>query len=207
MCNPNIPSVTLQTAVLIAVKEFAEKKTKFSSHDITRILRNKCNTGKMEIPEIEDLSGIDGYRFNVNHEKVRNLFQEMINNGVFAADFVIQRQFNGMYYEYVTISSPTKIPPVSVPPQYPTNVQTPLASIPVPVVCQTTDPEIIRRITQYLDNCKARNFRPNLKQIQSAIKRGNYSTGVSQNELSDFIQNSGYRISRGDHSIESHISL
>jgi len=198
MCN--VPSVTLQTAVLLVIKEFADVGNKFSAHDITRSIRDKCNNGQMEIPEVEDLSGADSFRFNVDHVKVRNIFNEMRDNGVFDADYTIQRKFNGMFFEYTaqSVNQPVPCcggtpPPTSILPVVPLASPTPAAAFVV------ADAEIRRRVTQYLDNCKSRNFRPSLKQVQSAIKRGDKSTGVSSGELEDLItKDLGFAMSGGD---------
>jgi hypothetical protein len=52
MCN-QVQSVTLQTAVLMTVKEFAQNSQTFSVHDITRTIRSKAAQGDLEIPEVE----------------------------------------------------------------------------------------------------------------------------------------------------------
>jgi len=196
MCN--IPTVTLQTAVLLTIKEFADDGNKFSAHDITRSIRDKCNGGKLEIPEVEDLSGADSFRYNVQHNKVRDLFNEMRDNGVFDADYTIHRNFNGMFFEYTASSTAPSQPPVpsygGTPP--PTSI---LPVVPLATVFAQVDAEIKRRVTQYLQNCKTRNFRPSLKQVQSAIKRGDKSTGVSSGELEDLIRKDlGFAMSGGD---------
>ena len=49
--------------------------------------------------------------------------------------------------------------------------------------------EISTRIQLYLDHCKTNNFRPTLKQVQSAIKRGNKSTGYTCEEIKDIVKN------------------
>lgn len=200
MCN--VPSVTLQTAVLLVIKEFATSGNKFSAHDITKSIRDKCNAGQMEIPEVEDLTGADGYRFNVDHKKVRVLFNEMRDNGVFDADFSIQKKFNGMFFEY--FATPTAVPtvaPTAPVPVSPTGGTPPPTSI-LPVVNLSVgkvDAEIQRRVEQYLANCKSRNFRPSLKNVQSAIKRGEKSTGVSSGDLADLIEKDlGYSLSYGN---------
>jgi len=49
-------------------------------------------------------------------------------------------------------------------------------------------------VKQYLTNCTARNFRPTLKQVQSAIKRGDVSTGWSCDDLKEMVQRFGYTV-------------
>jgi hypothetical protein len=191
----NIPTVTLQTAVLLTIKEFADAGNKFSAHDITRSIRDKCNVGKLEIPEVEDLSGADSFRYNVQHNEVRDLFNEMRDNGVFDADYTIKRNFNGMFFEY-TASSTAPISTAYPQPTVQTQPTVPVA--PMATAFSAVDAEIKRRVTQYLQNCKTRNFRPNLKQVQSAIKRGSKSTGISSEDLLDLItKDMGFSVTNG----------
>lgn len=197
------PSVTLQTAILMQIREFSKQPTKpFSAHDITRAIRDKCNTGQIEIPEIEDLTGADTWRFQVNHKQVRNLFNQMRDNGVFAADYTIQQEFKGVYFEYTAtpvISPASQFPPPPSPSPGPTTVQAVATLNQLSSGGATIDAEIERRVRQYLDNCKSRNFRPSLKHVQSAIKRGDKSTGVSSSDLLDFIRkNLGLTVSYGN---------
>lgn len=207
MCNTTtVPTVTLQTAILLQVKEFAEQGKKFSAHDITAQLRNKCNNGQMEIPEVEDPSGQDGFRYNVQHNAVRTLFNEMRDNGVFDSDFQIRKQFNGMFFEYVADAmNQATTPVVPSTPSTPLSVGNPAPPIPSPSTIPnrvlTTD--IKNRIIKYIDNCIVRNFRPSLKNVQSAIKRGSKSTGISSAVLLDYIQNElGYSISYSGRNIK-----
>jgi len=104
MCDKNILSVTLQTAVIMIVKEFAENNEKFSCHDITRTIREKTTNGEMEIPEVETANS--QVRFEISHVKVKALFDELWNTGAFDTSFVLTRNFNGMYFEYEPITTP-----------------------------------------------------------------------------------------------------
>jgi len=189
-----IQSVTLQTAVLLQVKEFANANQSFSIHDITREIRSKVNNGILEIPEVE-VSGAS-FRFDIPHVKVKNLFEELWRNGVFDPDFSLTRQFSGMYFQYfptlVSTTPVTSTPTLSVSqPALPPKIATPITSN-----APTTDKTSITfRIKNYLVNCKTKNFRPTLKQVQSAIKRGNESTGWSCDAIKDIITNDlGYNV-------------
>jgi len=46
--------------------------------------------------------------------------------------------------------------------------------------------EVTKRISTYLKNC---NSNPTIKQVQSAIKRGNKSTGWSSDNILNIIEN------------------
>jgi hypothetical protein len=186
MCQ-QVQSVTLQTAVLMQVKEFAQNNQPFSVHDVTRAIRAKTGNGELEIPEVE-VSGAS-FRFDIPHAKVKALFDELWRTGVFDPDFILSRQFTGMYFEY----TPTPInggmtPPPSVAPTAPA----PTAAVSAPSTKAPGDVE--ERIEKYLNNCKTRNFRPTLKQVQSAIKRDR-STGWSCERLQEYISDDlGYSV-------------
>ena len=69
--------------------------------------------------------------------------------------------------------------------------QSPMVSVPSSVL---NDSEIRRRVTLYMDRCKTLGVTPTLKQIQSAIKRGKKSTGLSYNEISNVVTSLGYKV-------------
>jgi hypothetical protein len=178
-----LQTVTLQTAILIQVKELAGNNKTFSVHDITREVRSKVNAGILEIPEVE-VHG-SSFRFDIPHAKVKSLFDELWRSGVFDPDFSLSRNFNGTYFEYtptpvaaqasVTIAQPAIVPPS--------------ASVPSAAPATT----VTGRIDKYLSNCQARNFRPTLKQVQSAIKR-DVSTGMTCEQIQDYVEGLGYSV-------------
>jgi hypothetical protein len=190
-----LQTVTLQTAVLMQVKEFANNNKSFSVHDITREVRSKVNQGVLEIPEVE-VAGAS-FRFDIPHSKVKALFDELWRTGVFAPDFSLNRQFNGTYFEYtpsvVAVANPPSAPTpsftVSQPP-----VQAPAASASAKTVQD--------RIQIYLDNCSARSFQPTLKQVQSAIKR-DVSTGWSCEQIQDYVEGLGYDVTTDPDSVSA----
>ena len=206
MCN-QVQSVTLQTAVLMQVKEFAQNNTPFSVHDITRTIRSKTAQGELEIPEVE-ISGAS-FRFDIQHAKVKALFDELWRTGVFDPDFSLSRQFNGMYFQYTpSLINGGAVAGISVAPQAPLSAGVPTtasatnasnvgqnwgatsaAPTPAPVSTDVKD-----RVALYLTNCKTRNFRPSLKQVQSAIKRGDASTGWSCESLKAIAEGLGYTV-------------
>ena len=208
MCN-QVQSVTLQTAVLMQVKEFAQNNTPFSIHDITRAIRSKCASGELEIPEVETQNF--SFRYDIQHSKVKVFFDDLWRNGVFDPEFSLNRKFvNGMYFEYTpTLNTPIPstlgsgiVPSATPAPTDPVYLGTPITSIaPASPVIATilngmvTRPVIIDRVKLYLANCRKQGFCPTLKQVQSAIKRNNRSTGWTCPELSDVIKNDlGYTV-------------
>lgn len=197
MCNSNVPSITLQTAVLMQVQEFAQNSQTFSVHDITTVVRRKTASGELEIPEVEVVGS--SFRFDIPHVKVKAIFDELWRTGVFDPFLTLRRQFNGTYFEY----TPTQVANTCTPvPAIPTNVNNVTLSPAPPVVPAlkvtspppTSDDNVKNRIRTYLNNCVTRNYRPTLKQVQSAIKRA-ASTGWTCEQIGDFVeQDLGYTI-------------
>lgn len=189
----NVPSVTLQTAVLMQVKDFANAQQTFSVFDITRTIREKTGNGDIEIPEVE-VSGAS-FRFDIPHAKVKAIFDELWRTGVFDPLFTLNRNFNGTYFEYTpqiagnVSATPAPVPTFAVTPSAPVLS---VSTAPTTTATSSGKPsrsDVTPRVKLYLDNCASRNFRPTLKQVQSAIKRGDVSTGWTCDELSDLIEN------------------
>lgn len=201
MCNQTVPSVTLQTAVLMQVQEFAKDNQTFSVHDITTAVRRKTTSGELEIPEVEIVGS--SYRFDIPHVKVKGIFDDLWRTGVFDPFLTLNRKFNGTYFEYTPTvnagvnntqtATVTSSPAVNI--VAPSNNSS--AAVPVLNVASTApinDDDVKSRIRTYLNNCVTRNFRPTLKQVQSAIKRTS-STGWTCEKIGEFIeQDLGYTI-------------
>lgn len=196
MCNQVVPSVTLQTAVLMVVKEFAKNNQQFSIFDITNSIRHKTSQGELEIPEVE-VQGAS-FRFDIPHVKVKQLFNELQDTGIFDPDFSLTRQFNGTFNVFtpspINVSAPAPVvpapsqvtPPVPAPANVAVTSATSLQSN-LYLGGKEATSVVMNRVEKYLMNCKARNFRPTLKQIQSAIKRNDVSTGWSCEELKQLV--------------------
>ena len=199
--NQNNQSVTLQTAVLMQVQEFANNNQQFSVHNITQALRKKTSQGEIDIPEAQ-VAGAS-FRYDIPHSKIKALFDELWRTGVFDPNFTLSRKFNGMYFEYTP--SMANNANMAAPVISQSSNQSYIPSTPTPVVSTNTPQsinnstskptvaQITSRIEAYLDNCSNRNFRPTIKQVQSAIKR-NVSTGWTCEELKDVIESLGYNL-------------
>jgi hypothetical protein len=179
------------------VQEFVNSGQEFSRYDITKALRQKCNDGLLEIPEIEDLNVLSTVRYNVRKTEVDNIFDQLWSNGLpnglpplkctydrnrgyrlFSADVA---SGNAIPIPTATPSA-TPVATPSIPPSRPVNVVT------------LDDAEIRRRIQLYMDRCNVLGMTPSLKQIQSAIKRGNRSTGLSYREIANVTMSLGYKV-------------
>ena len=214
MCKQcsNIPSVTLQTAVLMQVKDFAKDQTTFSVYDITSHIREKTSNGVIEIPEVE-VSGAS-FRFDIPHTKVKSIFDELWRTSVFDPLFTLTRNFNGRYFEY----TPTSVavgdcPPTIVPDTHPSS--TPIYpggtsnSVPVAMVTRTShsspvsrfrgdsvfDSVFMSRIKIYLLNCCDIGVDPTIKQIQSAIKRKNDTKSWTCYDIREYVKSIRFVIS------------
>ena len=180
-----VPSVTLKEAIVLQVKEFATNNESFSVYDITRSIRGKAYNGALEIPEVE-VAGAS-FRFDIPHSTVKAIFIDLFQNNSFEPAITVTRNFTGMYFQYsATVNQPatnggttvstTAAPSVVTPPS-------PTASSPkLPNNSNVRD-----RIKLYLTNCANRGFNPTIKQVQSAIKRSNVSTGWSRSDIARVI--------------------
>jgi hypothetical protein len=180
---------TLRELVVGAVEGFLITKTKFSVYDITLSIRQLVNDGSIEIPELR-VTG-QAFDYDIKHVDVRNIFLELNSNEEFSQALV--RSFNGMYYVYEGSGQA----PSSVGAIFSTMANTlgqmrntstakiPSASATVQSVAngKLIYSEVVERVRTFFNNHKHSNRRPTGKQIQSAIKRGNKSTGWSRAEL------------------------
>ena len=176
-------TVTLQTAVIMVVKDFVQNDESFSIHDITVGIRERCNNGLLEISEIENPDPSAPFRFIVEHSVVRVLFNEMWDRGVFSGQTpILDRRHNGRYWEFSSGSdddvllksllddlgvSDSDLLNVSVAKSQSTY------SPPTPdsLALDERKIEAKRRIKIYLENCAKVPVFPTLKQVQSAIHR------------------------------------
>ena len=179
-------TVTLQTAVIMVVKDFVGNDKSFSIHDITVGIREKCNKGLLEISEIENPDPASPFRFNVEHSSVRSLFNEMWDRGVFSGQTpILDRRHNGRYWEFSCVSddddmitdllndiatADDDLSKVSVQKSVQT-YQTSYTQNPPLSMGNAKIVEAKRRIKLYLENCAKIPVFPTLKQVQSAIHR------------------------------------
>lgn len=182
--NTTVPSLSLQTAVLNQVQEFATNNATFSIYEITKEIRNKVNQGTWEIPETEIVGS--SFRNDIPHSRVRNLFYDLWNSGVFDNQFNLNRVFNGNYNEFTPANVVSTIDPAA-------NAVSQTVAPPANNVSSATSP-IDARVQLYLNNCKTKGSQPTLKQVQSAIKRRNSGTGISCSDLYNIVVKLGYNL-------------
>ena len=207
--------MNLQTAVLMQVQEFVNSGQTFSRYDITKALRQKCNDGLMEIPDIEDTNPGASNRFNVRKDAVDGIFEQLYQNclvnGLPPLTYNYEPTLGYRVFSVDPNAAPVPAPPVASATNArnvggPWGVPTPtilvkvdptqITSVPIPSPRTATlgDPEIRRRIDLYLSRCAKIGMTPTLKNIQSAIKRGNKSTGLSYREIVNVASSLGYKV-------------
>lgn len=176
----NVPSVTLQTAVLMQVKDFANVQKTFSVHDITRTIREKTGNGEIEIPEVE-VSGAS-FRFDIPHTKVKAIFDELWRTGVFDPFLTLSRNFNGTFFEYVptpvngaSAAAPAPVVPTSAP----------IVAAATVASANRVDKQVVTsKVQTYLDNHAGSTV--TIEQIRAGIK----CNGWTCSEIIDIIRNS-----------------
>ena len=188
------------------IQEFITSGQSFSRYDITKALRQKCNDGQLEIPEIENVNP-GNIRFNVRKASVDTIFDQLysnlLQNGIPALRYDFNRdQQTGVGYRVFSVDNTvaqTVLPVVAAPAPAPT--PSPATSInsmnyfAVQASASTSpdDAEIRRRATVYLQNCQKIGKVPSLKKIQSAIKR-KVSTGLSRKECFNLATSLGFKV-------------
>lgn len=202
--NTQVETLNLREAVVAQILAFVNANQPFSRYDITTALRNRVNSGNLEIPDVKTSGG--SVKFWVQKTDVDSIFEDVYANpsayNVPALTFTFKSGQGYRTFEAASPSSPT-IPtvqmastqvaggyvstPVSVTPPASTSVIPPSSS-------PLNDSEIRRRVDTYLKRCQASGTTPTLKQIQSAIKRGNKSTGLSYGEIRNVASSLGYRL-------------
>ena len=184
MCHIPNPG-TLEASVLEQVQEFCDDRKTFSVYDVTVALRNKVNDNKLQIQEIANPNPNSPFKYLVNHDAVKNAFQALWVDSSLPR---LNRNFNGRNFEY-TLDDNSQ-PTIAT-------VTTQVSSQPAvqpSVNPSTTDTELKRRFSVYINNCQKIGKRPTLKEVQSAVKRGDVSSGVSCKELDDYAQQLGYKV-------------
>lgn len=181
-------SLTLKEAIKNQIDAFNSQSKNFSAFDITSELRKDANAGKFEIPECIDKNCY--FQNNIKHDAVKNIFLTNFVNDP-ASGYTFDRTFDnvGGFYRYSVTNSPNNVPAPTTPSTTDqttdassvgdvfsklfndgaTVTSTPAPQVQAQSASGTFDP-VKARINFYLTRCKAKNFNPNLKQVQSAIK-------------------------------------
>lgn len=201
----SIPSVSLATAVLMQVQEFVAQNRPFSRWELSVALRDKVNSGQLDIPEVENTRPGATFRYWISKDRVdqifEQLFQNCLPNGL--PPLRMDPSPDGLYRVFsvdkstVQTQVPAPVVNVTIPNPDPTQ-QAAIASLPTAAtptkMVTLTDDEIKRRIRVYMNRCKQAGIVPTLKRIQSAIKRDK-STGLSYNEIANVAKSLGYAVS------------
>lgn len=191
---------TLKELVQGAVEGFLATDTPFSVHNLTTSIRQLVNSGAVTVPSLF----VDGkdFKYEIGHDDVKFYFQELFNANSFSRQ--VGRRFEDPYFLYFGVDSNSTTDPTSstdtgdafsrltkaLAAMRPKSIlSTPKTTNfdSSPRVQVTTAKvgrnEIIKRVRTYFNNCSDQGFLPSSKQIQSAVKRGDRSTGWSRSEL------------------------
>jgi len=207
--------VTLQTAILSTVQQFISENKSFSLHDITKSIRDDVNNETFVLndsPELIDFNSDDLVPSkDIRHTRVKALFQDMWTAGLFSdGTWELNVESNGTYRVYTPVAAvgvvklnprdntstngnPTLVKAESFADLLAklsgnasfnsTNsgnvVASPQSSKSVP-----KNSQLFETILNYIANSVGDSF--TIKQLQSALKRDNYTNRTCQ-ELSDFI--------------------
>ncbi len=172
--------------------------TSFSLHDLTTSVRALVNSGVYEIPAL----AIHGQPFNyyIDHDDVKVYFYTLDRDGEFSQP--LNRTFDKTHFVF---SAANVVVAKSVAPEAVDKLVAALRAnrnssiTTIKLTGQKVTPpqntqnklernEVVKRVRTYQTNCRFKSFTPTTKQIQSAIKRGNKSTGWTRSELKQIWQ-------------------
>lgn len=157
-------TIQTTTAILMAIKSFGAKK--FSIWDVTKEIRIKLLNFEYELDR-------DYNENNVYHEDVKELFLELLENGILEG--IDETHNPSGYREYqFGVASPTTIPPQSTNGSITNTVQVAMTSTTIPV-------DVQKKIYSYLKTHGV----VTTKQIQSRLKGHPYTC----KEIYEFLNN------------------
>lgn len=160
-------TISLNTAVLLAIQGVLASQKSFSAHDITKAIRASVNDSEYLLSDrdTEDVDGIQTQR--VEHTEVRGIIDELYDAAVFGNVGMVRR-FNGSFYEYSRpAQTPTRVTAATVAPQ--------AVSVPSTPANQLLD--VIKNYVQARGPVT-------LKQVQSRLK----GTSLTCGDLAKLVQ-------------------
>lgn len=145
-------TITLQTAVMLALETFSAMRGAFSAYEITQYIRQKVDSDYVlsdgdYVDEYDEDEDEDVIYTDISHEKVRKLVTELYDNGLFAATKTIGK--NPTTQASFILYTP---------------VDRTVATVSKPA--NPTTPDYITKVDAYL----ATKGSATVKQIQSALK-------------------------------------
>lgn len=176
-----IPTLTLREAVVESVNEILKTTQSFSFYDITKLVRDKVNSGEIAIPGNEAIQpNPSNIKYWVNHEDVKSVIDTLLNDGT----------LNNMGLKNVCVNGTFRVFEFDSPvtPQSTDNnivVITPSSSSDD----DATNSPLEVRIKSYLSNVGTAT----LKQVQSAMK----VNGVTCKDFADIVKNLGFTLTPG----------
>ena len=168
---------TLKDAVLDAVNTLKTTVGSFSIHDVTNTIRAAVNDGEYILPGLET-SSPSGFKFNVNHDAVKEIVEFLLNDGTLA-NLGLTSVSYGSSHRTFNFGAPTSNPTT-------TSTTTEDADEDV----SDSDSPVAQHIKSYLAN---RGESATIRQIHSALK----INGLTSEALVELVTNLGYQVTTG----------
>jgi hypothetical protein len=168
----------LEEAIVNAINELKPRGS-FSAFDVTTQIRDAANNGAIDLPGLEARPNQHGIKFWVNHQDVRALIDEMLNNGELNNLGLTDVRYNGTYREFVfDVNSPA-------------TPATPAPAVQTVGTAAAPTPSTVG-VSVKVDNYLKRNLynQPTLKDVQSAIK----VNGITCEQFATIVEQLGYTV-------------
>jgi hypothetical protein len=186
-------TITLATAVLLTIKEFATKPS-FSAYDITSAIRDKVNSKAIELNDVKIFIYRGQPTADIPHFRVNTLVREFTDNKLVDLTF----KDNGSFREYSATHIDTSAPKVPTP----TPISYGIFSLPLPNPKAPSVPKAALNIPQQNAALPANNSltvyldgkvgtQVTMKQIQS---RFDSIRGVSCKDYANRVESLGYSV-------------
>src|SRR5688572_6495560 len=105
-------NTTLKDLIKSTVDGFILLNTEFSVYDVTTSIRTLVNSGAVAVPELSVLG--QSFQYEVDHRRVKSLFQQLDSNNEFSQ--ILNRQWNSQgYFVYNGDGNSTSVPVPTVP--------------------------------------------------------------------------------------------
>lgn len=172
----------LEEAIVSAITELKPRGS-FSAFDVTTQIRDAANNGAIDLPGLEARPNQHNIKYWINHQDVRALIDEMLNNGELNNLGLTDVRFNGTFREFVFDVNAPSTSPAPTTATVPAVQTTGTAS--QPTVASTA---VATRVDNYLKRNLYNN--PTLKMVQSAVK----VNGITCEQFATIVTNLGYTV-------------
>jgi len=187
-------TIKLNTAIIAQIKAFVDSGKDYSAYDVTKAIRNDCNSGVLAISDLqqEDVDGISSYK--IVHSDVQAYVKELEQNNLL---FGCQKTYGVSHHgvSYVIYNPAPVVPTFQVAASTSTSTAS-TAAIAIPIKIKQSKTNKINaalssKIENYVVNKGLKGSKATLKGIQSRLKQ----KGITVEDIYNFVVDDGYYVS------------